>query len=1519
MNKWLQFKLLTINAFRILWKSKVLVSQLILLLLIGITILATIVLSNYSLNASKEAILSKGNLADFTITIPESIREQSLKEDNTTEDKPVVYLQEETDEPNNSFASINSGETPADMELKQELNNLGLQYALSKTNNLSDILSGNSFIVTNSQLPSSIEPNVVNKLILDKGSTSLPQPIYTQDNFREYYDQFMYFYGFAKNWDEWNQANFANNFFNYETYMQRQPWNLAKAIANGIWRTTNESIQKMYPSLLNLTLIPQNQDDFNKNFNIFQANSAKQYTINTNSYWYKYSQVMEVENIVFNEYGFKLNMWQSNPVIPALHLPFVIEIYDPSSYFSVASTNFINANKGSKAFLPEQTMKDAMQLPFKNYAASGSDINPAENIVVTNPDTGIKEQFPDFVTWVESLDSKYKIKVNSLDFIIIGSGLSADMMYPALSVNQMLVDSKNSGVLYTNNSGFARANGSSSGSPDIYYSVKFPSYWTEWQRNNAFAQLQNYTVKNYNQNTAYYLDDPNQPNQVLYLRTNFLNNLQKIILIITLVISVVIGLLSLFFIATLLRSIIKQSKVTFGIGLANGINKTQLAFSFFPFALIPALFCGVVGFIAAYFLLTPMNGVYSDYWTISIPQIPFDWWLLLIIPAIVFVILFILNLFVVFWTLRKNTQSIMNDAAEFKINWFIIHTKWLTSKLSSTGSFRLTFMMSNMTRFLILTLVVFGFISLATITVGSLYQFQNALSYTDRNKEYTYAFDLYSPTINNGYYSAMPYSEIGVTGQGIYNEYLSNQPFGGSYASPASKEAEQSGAPYMGKEYGDALIYPYSQTIDGDKVSPKYMTSLFMPSLQMALTLDKDIKFLSNKVISKMFLDMDLDLTGTTINPWDLCRTFLPEAIVSMADTMFQNQIETNYNFYYWLQTANSYAMKKIQNPDFAIPEEYTYQNRPIYYSTYLPNVNEQPFTFDGSEITDDFNSATNQKEWFFIKKTDPISNKDEWVVNQDRAFIVVPTYMVQQKALKLFIQIITNNENPLFQYWYKFVYDKNLNKGKENQVIPNYSFKLADGIVPVESSDETYTYIDANFIGLKGQKISNVFHNKIIGIKPSSKYVFLYDENNNDLKQLLNQNITKEDNSVVYPIIINEVVAKKHKLGVGDSIEIQAKNTYDRYNLTNIGVDPTNYAKFEVVGITNSKSEEQFYTSQKISNKILGFFDFTQRNADKEKAESTQWNGPKMPGKGYVPFNGVFTDQQIPQLAFNFGGIYLTSSLSTSSGSWDANVGDGEGQYGGAGGYAVSKNYSIINQLTAINYCVNKENNNEVVPIPEDKQNWLTVMPGQEGFDRNIYADWKPDNPNINIGYGTRGPTQTQRGDVMRRIIQVWGSTSPAVTQLQSVDTPYINMAIGPTIDNTIMQVEMVVMICLIPTLLIIIGLLASMIIVEARRLIAMLKVLGYSDMKNAFSFMFVYVIVLFLGTLLAIPFTYGVLSIVQTIAFSAFNIIIAPVAPVWIYFAAFGAVALIFIMLFIYVWNQLKKFNLAQEVSVR
>ncbi|RCT49101.1 hypothetical protein DTQ68_03035, partial [Ureaplasma parvum] len=136
-----------------------------------------------------------------------------------------------------------------------------------------------------------------------------------------------------------------------------------------------------------------------------------------------------------------------------------------------------------------------------------------------------------------------------------------------------------------------------------------------------------------------------------------------------------------------------------------------------------------------------------------------------------------------------------------------------------------------------------------------------------------------------------------------------------------------------------------------------------------------------------------------------------------------------------------------------------------------------------------------------------------------------------------------------------------------------------------------------------------------------------------------------------------------------------------------------------------------------------------------------------------------------------------------------------------------------------------------------------------------------------------------------------------------KAVDANIENEIFASVIDKTSFTLLLNIIIAIIPSLVIIIILVASTLANESRRLIAIMKVLGMRDFKNVNNFMFIYPIVWLLNILIATPLSFGIIHIYKLAIFAAFNIVLVASIPWWIFVVSFGFVGLVLL----FAWLQM------------
>ncbi len=1190
-----------------------------------------------------------------------------------------------------------------------------------------------------------------------------------------------------------------------------------------------------------MTLKPTDEDYIRRNCS-FLADP-----LNTNDwelYWNKLQDFIKhykFANLEQTGYGYKMSLRQYSN-INGIYLEIPAEYNDPTSDTVVLSQNYAGFENNSNGVVDSNFLKAALQLPMRNYKITQDDINKNPYLYqknyIYNPYTRKVEFYNDFKSWMNSLDRRYITRLNSEDYVIIGSGLSPEFMYPVSSAQQLMVNN-NSPVVYTNNKGFAK----------IYEGLSVPiasNYWVSYNDSTLRGSTQIQNINNqfqeaYGRDIAYSVRDYSQPNQIIYTRMNFSRNILNVVVILTTVIGLIIALLAIFFLSILLRSVIKQNLNTFAIGLANGITKRKLALSFFPLALIPSFITALVGYGLSLICYPIINNAILSYWTLTISPVFFSFLVFGSIFLITSLLMFTSMICVIYWTLRKPTAVLLANGAEYKVNKLMQWTKPALTRMGALASFRGSFIFKNFSRFLVLVGLMTMFMTISSMFVSIDNSFSHAMQHTAANKKYNYSIDLFSPSESGGYYSLMAPDQMGTNAQGF------------------TQEAGLPGAGVYNQKYIKALTYEYP----GDPSKNIFYSNLALPSINYVTELQNNMNFFKNKFYVRMMLDINIQFLNIDINPWAWAKKAIPPSMLSVADDLYEQQM-TDVFKYFLFEFENKEMLKSKNEFD------------DLAYTWYIDP--QQAFDSNRS-IKADLNNSNNpadwnQADWCYKVSLDQDTQQYNWKTRTEDINYGLPTYEYKPSYLKLVSTTLALSHNP---YYLKYL-------SYTNQPLVDRNFMLSMNAVAFDKQrNQTYTYIDGYDEGLHTKfKVKGIDPKKnLVSENPESPRFLLLNEyeNKNYVDDLYNwENNTIDNNGYqssdgLYPLVINDVVSKKYGFNVNDILELTINNHFQRYKnqFYNLA-KPT--AKFKVIGITTSKSEEQMYTTQKVANHILGMTKPRYKPASEIIADGdyNAWSNQKAIDE-YVPFNGIVTTSELPE--------FLTQGLSL---------------------YTPSGLNPLANQIPTNFF-------------------WSDSM-------KQIEINWKKINKIVGFELVDPKIIVPTNGQIIRNFsenyVKAFSSdgndfTSYYLSALNSLDPTFASKILGGVMDKTSTDIMTIIISAFVPTLIIIILLLSVVIVQEARRLIALLKVQGFSDWTNAVSLSFIYYVVLVVSLLINIGLNYLLSWIMSTKVFSMFSIIINLVAPWWIYVTTASVLLVIFTVLTLTTFFKLKKNNLPEEINIR
>ncbi|MGL4343142.1 MAG: FtsX-like permease family protein [Metamycoplasmataceae bacterium] len=964
--------------------------------------------------------------------------------------------------------------------------------------------------------------------------------------------------------------------------------------------------------------------------------------------------------------------------------------------------------------------------------------------------------------FLRQIESKFKINVNGIDYLIIGADSTADYLYPVIDSNNIQVNTNSQALVYVNQYGFDRARQSNSNSfVDKYLLVRKGNYKGTLKELQNEINLSIFNILNGTHFTeindsmtkyAYLYNEFNSlyPERAIRLTTveEIINQINTINLYISFFLIILIGIIVIFIIR---RYISSRSKIL-GILKAQGYSKLQISLSICVLGFIVALIGGALGYILGHFLQIPLMNIFSTYWTLPISPIPFNIWSLFTTIIMPFVGISLLTILTSLSFLRIKSMSLING--EHQLNNSKIATKinGLVSKTSIKNKFAISLALNSVWKLISLFFALLITSSITIFAFSSNGIFNKVTSLTYKNKKYNYKIDLVTPTKEGGYYNKI--------NEGTFE---------------------------------DMLFVPTGNPNEGNT----YLNDYFKPGHSSVINVNDEngnplngnpINDMSH-IISKSSLDLSVKAGAVNINVWNTLFNSLPESQKSQL-------VKISQNIGFELEKTQDIIIQNIDNQEIAIS----------------PSTGEKVDYF--KYLIDDENPKNSR----FIKRI--LTNDHQKYINKE---IVIgdDTNNDQFKNLR-------NDYRTFLVTGYNKLQDI-------NKTMQDY-FLIFGGIKFNNETDETYSWIEAVESTSEKQKF------KIYGYKDNSKYIQILDSSG---KNLINEaNIFYEETGK-YPLIINNVVAKLYGLGVGSKYSVIVNNDFNR-NLSKLDEKINNQTSsprkisFEIIGINDTFINEEWITSQKVANDILGLDNINNSNN----------------------FNGILSVDENPSQ------LSTSLSLYSSSGYWAADqLIDTNYNIQTADSTLLNRNRSIFWQLfyTLDN---NKEKNISVVANNLRLFNsnlYSSEKAILDAIEKLISVDIDKNNDGIIDQSEENNLSNASIKSALDTFISIYGKDIliPIFSDVTSkdIESGFVNQT-SSTI-NSLSIILLVVSFLISITILILIS---TLIINENEKNIAIFGILGYSSKEKMRMFLSIYFPILFLAILLSIPLTLGFTSLFVT-----------------------------------------------------
>lgn len=890
-----------------------------------------------------------------------------------------------------------------------------------------------------------------------------------------------------------------------------------------------------------------------------------------------------------------------------------------SIYKDILMNNFVILNtpyylENKKRSIPETTYFDA---ETNQYIYSLEDLQNLVNKPVQDKNNWNIQHY------INNLPEQYTIKHAQETFLIAGAGVSPDYAFPLISLQNPIPDPSKEGVVYINEQirKFLESTTGSQSSSTIQISFDKGNLQDQINFINQ-AQIEMFGLPVYE---IYSADSATTNFSINTLRESVPKMIKDIFLISISIVLVFLSIIIMYVLYLLLKIILSELSSPFAIARANGVANWKIYLS----VLIPTMgityLVSIAAFIGSHFLKLTTNQLISSIWFLPMAASSFSFGMLFAI----FGILGITISFFVWYLLQKEAKkpvlSIINNEENIKNNRMIGMLRANNMMIAPIWKLRGGFFLTNISKILVLTLLVSATFSLSSSAIIFSNKINVAQMSDYSTKKYNYAFDLQTPTEATGLYKVQSYADIGIADPIKNIESSINNPNDPYYK---LIQNGQSNLLALRNDIGELILFdkfnnPVGTISDANVKNVnqlaipqgqylRYYSNYLLPSYVIYNQLKTDMNFLFNATMSVFLLDISLSsaIPGIPLegSAWDFVKSFVPQE--------FAFKLQNNLHDFKQLLLETRGGYKVVNDP--TTPTKKIIQdgmgNAPDIYD-FVYYLDHQKLIKD-NEISIDF-----------------------------------------KKTVDLNLVGLDLNKIRLKDDYMKF-----LGTVFSNPLLTAADSKISAGVIPYDKEfNETYTYANGAMIieptildpNPQDQKI------KLLGIKQDSKFIDLKNSSGENLNDLLINN----------HVVINEGAAIDYDLDVDSTFKVKFSDSYYSSSrkiaaeLSTKYKAPIKEIEFKVVGISTDSIGSTFYINQDMANDILdlnhGAFNKKFRNpallnnqynpksiatSPYEKTTLDQYKKLSQENSEYMPFNGMFSSAEIPKI-FNSAIILFSNS----------------------------------------------------------------------------------------------------------------------------------------------------------------------------------------------------------------------------------------------------------------------------------
>ncbi|ENY69164.1 ABC transporter permease protein [Metamycoplasma auris 15026] len=370
--------------------------------------------------------------------------------------------------------------------------------------------------------------------------------------------------------------------------------------------------------------------------------------------------------------------------------------------------------------------------------------------------------------FINSLDDKYKIRINSQEYLIIGIDATADYLYPVVNEENIQVDTENQAIIYVNSKGFDRIHSSyPTFAIKEYALVKAPvDKKGNYLKNNSPQELKEVFNKDINlinpnsANKVYLKDELDSINPERKIRVTTIRSIIKTIKSASLYLISILIILIAFIVYFIMKRYIEARNKVVGILRAQGYSTSKIALAFCAFGWIPVFIGSLFGYILGFALQKPAMSILSSYWTLENMIIPINAITLFLTILVPFIFVSLLIFIITSISVRKKPIELMSGIVEVSVGNFAQRISAMFRRLPVKIRFIASMALNNFWKMFSLFLAFSTTSLISMFFLSSNNIFNKAITKTYKDRLYKFKLDLETPTTEGGPYVTYNKSDI---------------------------------------------------------------------------------------------------------------------------------------------------------------------------------------------------------------------------------------------------------------------------------------------------------------------------------------------------------------------------------------------------------------------------------------------------------------------------------------------------------------------------------------------------------------------------------------------------------------------------------------------------------------------------------------------------------------------------------------------------------------------------------------